>query len=64
MSVEELYDLCGNWLPNTTVSVFSRSTRAVTTFTYYREVIKSHGDKLVDNFCWFPREGIFAINVR
>ncbi len=23
MTVEELYDLCGNWLPTTTVSVFS-----------------------------------------
>lgn len=64
MTVEELYDLCGNWLPNILVSVYSKSTRTNTSFTYYQEVIKAYGDKLVDNFCWFPREGVFAINIR
>lgn len=64
MTVEELYYLCGNWLSNTLVSVYSKSTRTNTSFTYYQEVIKAHGDKLVDNFGWFPREGIFAINIR
>lgn len=64
MTVEELYYLCGNWVPNTTVSVFRKSTSTIETFTYYREVIKLYGDKLVDNFVWFPRENIFAINLR
>lgn len=64
MSVEELYDLCGNWLPSTKVSVFCKSIRTITTFTNYRDVIDSYGDKFVENFCWFPREELFAINVR
>lgn len=64
MPVKELYILCGNWLPNTHVSVFSKSTRTITEFTYYQDAIDSHGDKLVDNFCWFPKEELFAINVR
>ncbi len=63
MTVEELYDLCGNWLPTTTVSVFRQSTGAIEVFTYYREVIKLYGDKLVVNFRWFPQENIFAINL-
>lgn len=64
MTVEELYDLCGNWLPTTTVSVFCKSTGAVEVFTYYREVIKLYGGKLVDNFRCFSQENIFAINLR
>lgn len=64
MTVEELYDSCGNWLPNTVVSVFRVNPSAIETFTYYREVIKLYGDKLVDNFCWFPRENLFVINLR
>lgn len=62
MTVEELYDLCGNWLPNTVVSVRSKSTGTIETFTYYRKVIELYGDKLVANFCWFPN--VFAINLR
>ena len=64
MSVKELYMLCGNWLSNTTVSVYSKSTKTITEFTYYKNVIDLYGDKLVDNFCYFPIEGLFAINVR
>ena len=64
MTVEELYYLCGNWLPTTTVSVFRKSTGAIELFTCYREVIKMYGDKLVDNFRWFSQENIFAINLR
>lgn len=64
MTVKELYMLCGNWLDNKTVSVYSKSTRTITEFTYYKDVIVSHGDKLVDDFCYYPIEDIFAINVR
>ena len=64
MTVEELYDSCGNWLPNTVVSVRSKSTGTIETFTYYRKVIELYGDKLVANFGLFPRENIFAINLR
>lgn len=38
MSVKELYILCGNWLPNAHVSVFSKSTRTIKTFTYKDKV--------------------------
>jgi hypothetical protein len=62
MTVEELYDFCGNWLPNTAVSVCSKSTGMIETFTYYRKVLELYGDKSVANFCWFP--GVFAINLR
>ena len=64
MTVEELYDSCGNWLPNTVVSVRSKSTGTIETFTYYRKVIELYGDKLVANFGLFPRENIFVINLR
>ena len=64
MYVKELYMLCGNWVSNTTVSVYSKSTRTIKEFTYYKDVIDSYGDVLVDNFCYFPIEGLFAINVR
>ena len=50
MTVEELYDLCGNWLPNTVVSVCSKSTGTIETFTYYRKVLELYGNKLVANF--------------
>lgn len=62
MTVEELYVLCGNWLPNTIVSVGSKSTGTIETFTNYRKVIELYGDKLVANFCLFPN--VFAINLR
>lgn len=64
MTVEELYDSCGNWLPKTAVSVCSKSAGTNEVFTYYRKVLDLYGDKLVDNFCWFPYEDIFAINLR
>lgn len=64
MAVEELYDSCSNWLPDTVVSVRYKSTGTIETFTYYRKVIELYGDKLVANFCWFPQENIFAINLR
>lgn len=64
MSVKELYMLCGNWLSNTTVSVYSKSTSTITQFTYYKDVIASHGDKLVNDFCYFPADELFVINVR
>lgn len=62
MTVEELYDFCGNWLPNTAVSVCSKSTGMIETFTYYRKVLELYGYKSVANFCWFP--DVFAINLR
>lgn len=62
MTVEELYYFCGNWLPNTAVSVCSKSTGIIETFTYYRKVLELYGDKSVANFCWFP--DVFAINLR
>lgn len=52
MTVEELYDLCGNWLPRTAVSVCSKSAGTNEVFTYYRKVLDLYGEKLVDNFCW------------
>lgn len=64
MTVKELYDSCGNWLPCTSVSVCSKSAGTIEGFTYYSKVLDLHGDKLVDNFCWFQREKIFAINLR
>lgn len=64
MTVEELYDSCGNWLPRTAVSVCSKYAGTIEGFTYYRKVLDLYGDKLVDNFCWFPCEKIFAINLR
>ena len=42
--------LCGNWLSNTTVSVYSKSDSTIREFTYYKDVIDSYGDKLVENF--------------
>lgn len=62
MTVEELYDSCGNWLPRTAVSVCSKSTGMIETFTYYRKVLELYGDKSVANFCWFT--DVFAINLR
>lgn len=62
MTVTELYDSCSNWLPWTTVSVCSNG--AVVRYASYREVINRYGNSLVDNFCWFPSENIFAINLR
>ena len=64
MTVEELYLLCSNWLPNTRVSVGSEYGRTVEVFTNYRKVIALYGDKLVANFCYFSSEDIFAINLR
>lgn len=64
MSVKELYFLCGNWLSNTTVSVYSKSASTIREFTYYEDVIDSYGDKLVDNFCYFPIDELLVINVR
>lgn len=60
MSVKELYMLCGNWLPNTTVAVYSKSTRTIKEFTYYQYVIDSYGDKLVDNFLLLSDRGIIC----
>ena len=61
MTVEELYYSCGNWLSTTPVSVCSKSTGTIETFTYYRKVLELYGDKLVANFGWFP--DVFAINL-
>lgn len=64
MTVKELYELCSNWLPNTMVSIGISPFRGVEVFTYYSKVIELYGDRLVGNFCWFPREKVFAINLR
>lgn len=60
MTVEKLYNSCGNWLPRTAVLVWSKSTGTIEEFTYYRKVLDLYGDKLVDNFCWFPCEKIYC----
>lgn len=63
MTVTNLWNACGNWMPFTKVSVYIISTGYGETYNHFEDVLRHWSDRTVASFIYEATTDTMAINI-